>query len=205
MGTDWALFAAAGCAAILMLGLTGCGASQPSGNKPAGPAPEGWKITSPAFRDGETIPREFTCDNRPGWDQPPTLSWTQPPEGTKSLALVVDDPDATAGTFTHWLLYGLAPEARTLTSDEAVAAQTGSGEGLGRLKGGGQHGTNDFGTCGWRGPCPPPGKPHHYHFKLLALNLDMNVSRPVNRREFDRLVAGHIIAQTEMVGVYQRR
>jgi Raf kinase inhibitor-like YbhB/YbcL family protein len=114
-------------------------------------------LQSGAFAKGEPIPRRHGCE---GQDLSPPLAWSGAPEGTRSLALVVDDPDAPGGTFTHWLGWGLDPAAERLGEGEGAAVE----------------GRNDFGTSGYRGPCPPPGHGRHrYFFRLYALDFDPGV------------------------------
>src|SRR3954451_7281041 len=109
-------------------------------------------LTSPAFADGEIAPK-YTCD---GDDVSPPLAWTAPPEETVTLALCLDDPDAGRYPFTHWLAWGLPPEG-SLPEGEPAPAE----------------GRNDFGAPGYRGPCPPPGKPHRYVFTIYALDTEL--------------------------------
>ena len=119
-------------------------------------------ISSTAFESGGDIPRKFTCD---GADLSPELSWTETPPGTASFALIADDPDAPSGTWTHWVLFDLP------------AATTSLAEGVTRideLPGGERQGRNDFRRIGYNGPCPPPGKPHRYFFKLHALDTTLD-------------------------------
>ncbi len=116
------------------------------------------QISSAAFSAGETIPKKFTCD---GPDVSPHLKWNDPPANTQGIALVMDDPDAPAGTWVHWVLYDVPADARELP--EGVPKQE-------QLSSGARQGRNDFGKIGYGGPCPPPGKPHRYFFKLYALD-----------------------------------
>src|SRR5437762_6437024 len=110
------------------------------------------ELTSTAFKEGDTIPKQYTGD---GTNAPPPLKWADPPAGTKSFALICEDPDAPRGTFTHWVMWNLPAEAREL--------------GEGAPPGGAIQGKNDFGKIGYGGPAPPPGKPHRYVFRLDAL------------------------------------
>ena len=138
-----------------------------------------------AFADGEPIPERFTCD---GDDVSPPLSWTAPPDGTASLALCVDDPDAGRYPFTHWLAWGLAARAGGLEDGEGAPNE----------------GRNDFGAPGYRGPCPPPGKPHRYVFTLYALDAEPGLGPSDRRLSFDRAIDGHLLATAELVGLYSR-
>ena len=151
------------------------------------------KIESKSFPTGGDIPSRFTCD---GENLSPALSWSAPPQGTQSLALIADDPDAPVGTFVHWVLYDLP--AGTQELPEAVPASA-------DLPSGGRQGTNDFGRLGYDGPCPPPGKPHRYFFRLFALDRKLDLRSRASRSDLDRAMKGHILAQGEVMGRYRRR
>jgi Raf kinase inhibitor-like YbhB/YbcL family protein len=143
-------------------------------------------LQSSAFVHGEPIPRRHSCE---GEDLSPPLAWSGAPEGTHSLALVVEDPDAPVGTFTHWLGWGLDPGSERLGEGEAAPVE----------------GRNDFGTSGYRGPCPPPGHGHHrYSFRLYALDSDLGLPAGADLRELERALEGHILAVVELVGIYER-
>jgi len=151
-----------------------------------------FRIESKAFQPKEKIPTQYTCD---GEDLSPPLSWNDPPQGTKSFALISDDPDAPVGTWVHWVVYHIPADVRELT------------EGLPKtdtLENGSVQGMTDFRRVGYGGPCPPPGKPHRYFFKLFA--LDTALSLPAKAKKADLLSAmnGHILAQAELIGLYQR-
>ena len=120
-------------------------------------------ITSPEFSEGEVIPKKFTCDAQ---DVSPRLEWKEPPANTQSIALIMDDPDAPGGIWVHWVLYDLPANTRELP--EGVAKQE-------QLSRGGRQGRNDFGKIGYSGPCPPPGKPHRYFFKVYALDMKLSL------------------------------
>jgi Raf kinase inhibitor-like YbhB/YbcL family protein len=143
------------------------------------------ELTSIAFADGEPVPERYTCD---GDDVSPPLEWTAPPKGTVSLALCVDDPDAGRYPFTHWLAWGLPPQAGALEEGEAAPSE----------------GRNDFGAPGYRGPCPPPGKPHRYLFRLYAHDAHPQLSPSDRRLSFDKAVEGHVLATAELTGTYGR-
>ena len=150
--------------------------------KAAGAGPAKLRVDS-AFRAGAEIPTEYTCD---GANTPPPLSWSAVPNGTKSIAVLVDDPDAPKGTFTHWLVAGLPATATSLGDklpDGAFAAK------------------NDKGDAGYTGPCPPTGK-HRYRFQVFA--LDDNVRSVSSRTAFLRAINGHVLAQGELDAVYER-
>ena len=150
-----------------------------------------FKLTSPAFAEGATIPRLHGCE---GADLSPALEWTGEPEGAQSFALIVDDPDAPAGVWNHWLLWDIPASARTLAQG---------------FKDGqfGESGTNDFSRLGYGGPCPPKGHgPHRYFFKLYALDVPtLGLRRGAKRAELDRALAGHVLAETGLMGRCERK
>ena len=149
-------------------------------------------IKSMAFGSGERIPKRFTED---GEDFSPALSWTDPPAGTQALALIADDPDAPSGTWVHWVAYNLPGTTRTLP--EGVAKTE-------TMAGGGQQGINDFHKTGYGGPCPPPGKPHRYYFKLYALDKQLDLKPGASKEELEKAIEGHTLAKAEIVGKYGR-
>ena len=150
------------------------------------------QIASSEFSAGETVPKKFTCD---GPDVSPKLTWMEPPASTKSFALIMDDPDAPVGTWVHWVLYDLPAETRELA--EGVAKQE-------QLSNGARQGRNDFGRIGYGGPCPPPGKPHRYFFKLYALDAKLSLKAGATKAEVERAMKGHILSQAELTGRYGR-
>ena len=150
-----------------------------------------FRLTTTAFQNGGLIPKKFTCD---GPDISLALAWTEPPAGTKSLAVIVDDPDAPAGTWVHWVLYDLPGDAREL--GEGVAKDR-------QLPDGTRQGRNDFGKIGYNGPCPPKGGPHRYFFKLYALDRKTNLKAEASKGELERAMKGHILAEAEVVGRFQ--
>jgi Raf kinase inhibitor-like YbhB/YbcL family protein len=150
------------------------------------------QISSTAFSAGEAIPKNFTCD---GPDISPQLAWNEPPAKTQSFALIMDDPDAPVGTWVHWVLFDLPAAAKELP--EGVAKQE-------QLSSGARQGRNDFGKIGYGGPCPPPGKPHRYFFKLYALDSKLNLKAGAIKAEVERAMKGHILAQAEHIGRYGR-
>ena len=152
-----------------------------------------FKIESPAFQAQGKIPKKYTCD---GQDLSPPLAWKNSPDKTQSFALISDDPDAPMGTWVHWVLYNL-PAGTSELPEGMSKAET--------LPSGAQQGMTDFKKVGYGGPCPPPGKPHHYFFKLYA--LDAPIALPPKATKADFLVAAnsHLLAQAELVGIYERR
>jgi Raf kinase inhibitor-like YbhB/YbcL family protein len=149
-------------------------------------------ITSSAFQAGQTIPTKYTCQ---GADISPPLQWSGVPAGAKSLALICDDPDAPAGTWVHWVLYDLPVTAANLAEKVPTSAT---------LSSGGKQGINDFKRVGYGGPCPPPGKPHRYYFKLYALDANLDLKPQATKQELLRAMDGHILAETQLMGTYQR-
>lgn len=149
-------------------------------------------LSSPDFHNGSDIPSQFTCDAA---DLSPALSWSDPPAGTASYALIADDPDAPAGTWTHWILYDLPASVTSLP--EGVAK-------VDELPTGGRQGRNDFHKIGYGGPCPPPGKPHRYFFRLYALDHLLSLKPCANRAELEQAMRGHILKQAELMGKYKR-
>ena len=150
------------------------------------------KITSSAFEDGALIPAKYTCD---GEDVSPPLQWEAVPEGTKSIALISDDPDAPVGTWIHWVLYNLPAEVKELA--EAVPADE-------TLPGGARQGTTDFGRIGYGGPCPPSGT-HRYFFKIYALDTDVDLPRGADKSELLEAMQGHILGEGRLMGKYARK
>ncbi len=149
-------------------------------------------LESKAFGHGGDIPRKFTCE---GNDISPALSWSEPPAGTKSLALITDDPDAPAGTWVHWVFYDLEPQLRELPEGIAKAEE---------VPGVGKQGLNDFRKVGYGGPCPPPGKPHRYFFKLYALDSKLGLRARATKQDVEKAIQGHVLGQAELVGRYKR-
>lgn len=145
------------------------------------------KISSPAFKANETIPTQFTCD---GKDFNPSLVFSDLPTNAKSLALIVDDPDAPVGDWVHWLVWNIAPNT-TKIDENSTPQNTVTG-------------TNDFGKTQYGGPCPPAGSPHHYHFKLYALDSTLELPADTNKAALLKAMQGHIIELSELVGLYQR-
>jgi Raf kinase inhibitor-like YbhB/YbcL family protein len=144
-------------------------------------------LSSPAFADGTAIPVRHTCD---GDDVSPRLTWSGTPERTRSFALVLDDPDAPRGTFTHWVVYDLPADLTEL------------GEGSTQ----GTQGRNSFGRTGYGGPCPPPGdQPHRYRFTLYALDVPTLAVANGTREELERKVDTHVLATARLIGRYQRQ
>jgi Raf kinase inhibitor-like YbhB/YbcL family protein len=149
-------------------------------------------ISSTSFANGGEIPKKFTCD---GADVSPELSWTDPPAGTQSFALIADDPDAPAGTWTHWVLFDLPPATNSLAEGVSKVDELPNGERQGR---------NDFRKIGYNGPCPPPGKPHRYFYKLYALSGILGLKPGASKQEVEQAMESRILGKTEWMGRYQR-
>ncbi len=149
-------------------------------------------IVSPAFKQGSPIPKKYTGD---GPDVSPPLNWDGIPEGTKSLALISDDPDAPVGTWVHWVIFNIPPTEKGLP--EGVPKQN-------TLTNGAKQGTNDFRKVGYNGPAPPPGKPHRYYFKLYALDTILDLPAGAKKSDLLKAMEGHILSQAEYMGTYQR-
>jgi Raf kinase inhibitor-like YbhB/YbcL family protein len=149
-------------------------------------------ISSTSFPNGGDIPKKFTCD---GADVSPELAWTDPPPGTKSFALIADDPDAPSGTWTHWLLFNVPPTVGSLPEGVSKIDELPDGERQGR---------NDFHKIGYNGPCPPPGKPHRYFFKLHALDCTLDLKPGASKQEVELAMQSRILNQAEWIGKYRR-
>ncbi len=146
-------------------------------------------IKSSVFGNNGQIPPVFTCS---GKNINPELIFENIPEGTKSLALIMDDPDASGGiTFIHWLIWNI-PSSTDSIPENSVPA-------------GAVQGKNDAGIFGYTGPCPPPGKPHHYRFKLFALDETLNIPNGSSLRELEKAIGEHLVQKAEIVGIYERK
>lgn len=150
-----------------------------------------FKITSPEFGEGQTLPRKFTCD---GVDISPPLSWEDAPAGTVSFTLILNDPDAPAGDWVHWVLFNIPAETRQLV--EGIPAEKCLSDGI-------MQGRNSWHQVRYGGPCPPTGS-HHYFFKLYALDCKLKMEGGVERQEIIYSMQGHILAQTQLMGIYSR-
>ena len=151
-----------------------------------------FKLTSSAFSAGGAIPKKHTCD---GADVSPPLAWSDAPSAAQSFALIADDPDAPVGTWVHWVLFDIPGKTRELP--EGVAKQE-------ELADGSRQGRNDFRKIGYGGPCPPPGGPHRYFFKLYALDGKLNLKAGATKAEVEKAMQGHVLVQGELMGRYGR-
>ncbi len=152
----------------------------------------GFQLSSPAFKAGGEIPIRYTCE---GPDVSPPLKWANVPQGTQSLVLICDDPDAPVGTWVHWVLYNIPADLQELPEDVPKEKVV-----FGQIK----QGMNDFRRIGYGGPCPPAGKPHRYFFKLYALDIPSDWESGLTKSDVLKRMEGHILRQTELVGIYQR-
>jgi hypothetical protein len=165
--------------AIVVLAAAGSVAPSASGATP-------FKLTSPAFKSGATIPVAHTCD---GANSSPKLVWTAPPKGTRSFALILDDPDAPSGTFTHWTGWRIKGKTRMLPAGERLPVE----------------GTTSFGRAGYGGPCPPPGDgPHRYRFMLYALEVTLTLPAGSTRAQLAAVIRGHVLRRATLTGIYER-
>lgn len=150
------------------------------------------QLTSPAFGEKEVIPRKYTCD---GENVSPALKWSGVPAEARVLVLIADDPDAPMGTWVHWVLFDL-PSTTTGLPEALPKSQY--------VPGGAKQGLNDFKHLGYGGPCPPPGKAHRYFFKLYALDRILDLKPGATKKEVERAMERHIVAQGELMGTYNR-
>jgi hypothetical protein len=151
------------------------------------------QVTSTAFKNMQPIPRDYTCDGR---NVSPPLAWSGAPAGTKSFALIVDDPDAPGGIWTHWVVFDLPADISELP-EEAPKSQLNAGNA--------QQGLNDFKHLGYGGPCPPAGKPHRYLFKIFALDTTLGLKSGASKKDVETAMAKHILGQGQLAGTYQRQ
>ncbi|MBN3040810.1 MAG: YbhB/YbcL family Raf kinase inhibitor-like protein [Candidatus Omnitrophica bacterium] len=150
-------------------------------------------IESEAFIQKGYIPDRYTCDSK---DLSPELTWSDVPSGAKSLALICDDPDAPFTTWVHWLLINIPTDYKKLSEGISVQDLKDAGIVLGK---------NDFGKLAYGGPCPPKGKPHRYFFKLYALDTTLSLPEGFSKDQVIKAIQGHIIAETKIIGLYQRK
>lgn len=164
-----------------------CGGGAGQLLSPAGTAMEALTVTSRSFPSGGEIPVDCTCD---GADKSPQVTWSAPPSGTLSFVVVLDDPDAASGMFTHWIAYGIDADARSLPEAVDLPAV------------GGASGLNDFKRPGYGGPCPPQLEIHHYYFRVYALNTRLHIASDPSRDAIDAALRGHVLAMGTLAGVF---
>lgn len=177
-------------AAFAKVGLSWWGQPKLAVQPPKGGA-MAFTLNSGSFHNGDVIPRDLTCD---GSDASPALSWAGAPAGTKSFAMIVDDPDAPGGIFTHWVIYDIPGDAAKLPQGMAKTDEAS----------GARQGRNSFGKIGYGGPCPPPGKPHRYIFKLYALRKPLNLKPGASKQELEHAMSGDVLGTAELMGTYGR-
>ena len=151
----------------------------------------GLNASSTAFKEGEPIPKQYTCD---GINISPPLEWTGVPKTAKTLAIICDDPDAPAGTWVHWVLYNLPADKIGLIENTPATEA---------LPGGGMQGTNDFKKIGYGGPCPPSGT-HRYYFKVYALDSELPLRPGATKADLEKAMEGHVVTQGQLMGKYGR-
>lgn len=149
------------------------------------------QISSPAFANGATIPKKYTCE---GEDVSPPLNWGPAPEGTKSFALISEDPDAPSGTWVHWVIYDIPAEVNEFSENIAKSEVVSNGV---------KQGLNDFEKIGYGGPCPPAGKAHRYFFKIYALDSYINLKSGARKEELIKAIQNHVLAEGQLIGTYQ--
>jgi Raf kinase inhibitor-like YbhB/YbcL family protein len=180
--------------ALFMLLLLSCAGRQAQIAQPANtPNQEKAeiKLTSAAFKDGEAIPRAYTCD---GANISPPLEWSGVPRTAKTIAIVCDDPDAPGGTWVHWVLYNLPADNMGLVENLSATEN---------LKAGGYQGKNDFGKTAYGGPCPPSGT-HRYFFKIYALDSELPLKAGATKAELMKAMDDHVVLQGQLMGTYRR-
>ena len=150
------------------------------------------EIKSPAFKQGESIPSRFTCDDI---DISPPLSWSNVPVDVKTFAIIVDDPDASSITWVHWIIFNIPGTQREL-AENIPKTET--------LDNGARQGKNDSRTIGYSGPCPPAGT-HRYYFKIFALDTELNSDPGITKKELMKAMEGHILDESQHMGRYKRK
>jgi Raf kinase inhibitor-like YbhB/YbcL family protein len=184
-------------AVIVLLGLMLSACSKPTSTAPqstSGPAKQDkseMQLTSTAFKEGEAIPRAYTCD---GVNVSPPLEWIGVPKTAKTIAIVTADPDAPGGPWTHWVLYNLPADNIGLVENLPTTEN---------LKAGGFQGKNDFEKIGYGGPCPPSGT-HHYFFRIYAIDSELPLKAGATKAELLKAMEGHVVLQGQLMGTYRR-
>ena len=177
---------------VAAAGLLLTGGLAASARRPAQKEAFIMRLSSPAFLDGQPIPRKYTCE---GADVSPPLTWSVPPAGTRGLALISDDPDAPAGTWVHWVIYDLPGVSKGVPEGIPSSATLGDGA---------RQGKNSWGNTGYGGPSPPPGAPHRYFFRLYALRTPLNAPAGLEAKEVEALARPKSIELAEFMGTYGR-
>jgi Raf kinase inhibitor-like YbhB/YbcL family protein len=185
-----ALACALACALASALAILACGKPPIVPRTAPGASLASITVTSPAFTEGAGIPVDQTCD---GQGVMPAIVLSSPPEGTKSLVLIVDDPDAPDGTFTHLVLFDLSPELRKLPAGSELPPQAGPNA---------RFGLNDFQVAHYSGPCPPKGELHRYRWRVVALDTVINLPEGTPRSQIDEAMDGHILGEGTLTGLF---
>jgi Raf kinase inhibitor-like YbhB/YbcL family protein len=149
-------------------------------------------IQSTSFVANGPIPVAYTCS---GEDKSPALAWSGVPTATKSMALIVRDPDAPMGSYVHWVIYNLPANVTELPAGLPTTAT---------VENGALQGVSSSGTSGYHGPCPPPGPAHHYHFRLCALDVDLSLAAGASADEVEQAIKGHVLASADLIGTFAR-
>jgi Raf kinase inhibitor-like YbhB/YbcL family protein len=182
-------------ALLLWPALGGCSRSSSPPERQSTNPPKGgqsaMQITSSAFKDGQPIPRQYTCD---GVNISPPLEWNGTPKSARTIAIIADDPDAPAGTWVHWVVYNLPADNIGLVENLPPTEN---------LQAGGFQGKNDFQKIGYGGPCPPSGT-HRYFFKVYALDSELPLKGAATKADLEPAMQGHIVAQAQLMGTYGR-
>lgn len=150
------------------------------------------KVTSTAITEGATVPKKYTGD---GEDFSPPLAWSVGPAGTKSYAISCEDPDAPGGTWWHWIIFNISPKTQQLGENVPKVSVLAQGVGQGK---------SDFDKPGYNGPAPPPGKLHHYEFKVVALDYVLTLSPQATKESYKKAIKGHVLAEGKLTGTYKR-
>ena len=169
---------------LLLALLLGCANAQPAYAQ--------LRLTSSAIASGAAIADDYACT---GADRSPALAWSGAPQSTKSFALIVDDPDAPGGTFVHWVAYNIPAGESSIPAGVPQTAE---------IADGGTNGINSFEHTGYNGPCPPPGKVHHYRFRLFALDSTLTPGDKADAAAIESAMTGHVVATAELVGTFER-
>ena len=178
---------------IVSFAVAGCAQQTPPAESPEDINTE-FVLTSSAFAEGAHIPVKYTCD---GQNISPPLDWNQAPAGTVSFALIMDDPEA--GNYTHWVIFNLPPNSSNLPEDVPKVEKLASGALQGKIASGG------IGyPIGYFGPCPFKGSSHHYRFILYALDTSLDLAAGASKEQVLKAMEGHILAQSQLIGIYQR-
>ena len=172
--------------------MSAIGFAQQSASPATGKAASGFTLTSTAFAPGAEIPEQYTCK---GADISPPLQWMGAPKKAASFALIMDDPDAPAGVWVHWVMWNVPQSAHSLPENVDKREQ---------LDDGARQGPNSFRKVGYNGPCPPAGPTHRYFFRLYALDEKLELAAPSSRADLDTAMKGHVLAQSEYMGTFHR-